>query len=128
MTRRYIHGSNAIRIKLPKDFSGDSAARQRERRKIVRAEVIKHYSGKCACCGEENVEFLCIDHIKGGGTQERKDHNRRGHAFYEHLRRQNYPEGYRVLCHNCNFAMGIYGYCPHCKESTRNGLTKHSQH
>ncbi len=127
MTRRYIRGSNTIRIKLPKDFVGDSAAKQRERRKIVRAEVINHYGGKCECCGEDRIEFLCIDHISGGGTQERKDNNLRGAAFYLHLRRQGFPEGYRVLCHNCNTAMGIYRYCPHRKESTGSGLTNNSQ-
>jgi hypothetical protein len=31
----------------------------------------------------------------------------------ELLRRDNYPDGYRVLCANCNFSRGIHGYCPH---------------
>jgi len=26
---------------------------------------------------------------------------------------QGYPTGFRVLCHNCNQAIGLYGYCPH---------------
>jgi hypothetical protein len=24
-----------------------------------------------------------------------------------------FPEGFRVLCHNCNSALGYYGHCPH---------------
>lgn len=29
------------------------------------------------------------------------------------LRRNNYPNGFQVLCHNCNMAKGFYGKCPH---------------
>jgi hypothetical protein len=29
------------------------------------------------------------------------------------LRKNGFPKGFRVLCHNCNFAHGHYGYCPH---------------
>jgi hypothetical protein len=116
MTRKYTrgeHGTNKERIKLPADFIGNDAARQKERRAIVRREVIKHYGGKCECCGEEHIEFLCIDHISGGGTKERKNNNKRGNNFYLYLRRMSFPEGYRILCHNCNSSIGIYGYCPH---------------
>jgi len=63
------------------DFVGNNAAGQRERKKIVRREVIEHYGGKCECCGEEHMEFLSIDHVKGGGTKERRDNNKRGDCF-----------------------------------------------
>lgn len=39
-----------------------------------------------------------------------------GTAFYEWLRRKNYPGGFQVLCHNCNAAKGHLGYCPHKKK------------
>ena len=35
--------------------------------------------------------------------------------LFQYLKRNNYPPGYRVLCMNCNFAMGHFGYCPHQK-------------
>lgn len=66
-----------------------------------RFEVIYWYSDGLMCCkecGENHVEFLAIDHINGGGTQERKKVN--DIVFY--LIRNNFPEGYQVLCHNCN--------------------------
>ena len=31
-------------------------------------------------------------------------------------RKNNYPEGFQVLCSNCNFAKGKYGSCPHTWE------------
>jgi hypothetical protein len=87
---------------------------QRAKNKIL---VIKHYSNgtmQCQCCDEPNLEFLGIDHINGGGNIHRKQIKRvGGFLFYIWLRQQGFPEGFRVLCQNCNLAYGVYGYCPH---------------
>jgi hypothetical protein len=32
------------------------------------------------------------------------------------LIREKLPDGFRVLCHNCNQAIGYYGVCPHESE------------
>lgn len=88
----------------------------------LRLEVFNHYSnGKmnCACCGESHIEFLSIDHINGDGAKHRKEIGMErggGVRFYYWLKRNNYPEGFRVLCMNCNFSRGQHGYCPHEKE------------
>lgn len=81
--------------------------------------VIDAYGSVCACCGEACIEFLCIDHINGGGTKERKT-GLKGSAFYVYLIKNNFPSGHRVLCHNCNFSIGIYGYCPHAGTKINN--------
>jgi len=82
----------------------------------LRSEIIKEYGGSCVCCGEEQVEFLSVDHINGGGTKHRKTLGG-GTAFFKWLRDNNYPKNeYRLLCMNCNWARGRYGYCPHEKE------------
>lgn len=79
----------------------------------IKKEVINYYGGKCACCGEKYLEFLCIDHINGGGSKHRKIIKARGGAFLRFLRSINYPKGYQVLCHNCNASLAHHGYCPH---------------
>jgi len=69
----------------------------------------------CSCCGETEISFLVIDHINGGGTKHRKNLSS-GSSIYTWLKQNNYPDGFRVLCHNCNW--GIYlnnGICPHKK-------------
>ena len=89
------------------------AERTRKYRLKIRLEVLGYYSkGEmcCACCGEKHIEFLSIDHINGGGDKHRK---RVGSYLYMSLKAQGFPLGYRVLCHNCNQSLGIYGYCPH---------------
>jgi hypothetical protein len=80
----------------------------------LRATVFEHYGGaKCACCGESISIFLCIDHINGGGGRHRAFLKiRGGDHFYRWLRNNGYPAGYRVLCHNCNYAESRGG-CPH---------------
>lgn|SRR5579872_937688 len=81
-----------------------------------RYRVLSHYSGGtpvCACCGESHLEFLCLDHIDGGGNSERKALGSGSMGVYRHIIRENFPPGYRVLCHNCNMALGFFGYCPH---------------
>ena len=77
----------------------------------IRREFLAAYGGKCACCGEGTQEFLSLDHINGDGSQHRK---MTGSLTYLWLRKRGWPkDNYRLLCMNCNFARGRYGYCPH---------------
>jgi len=87
--------------------------KHREYDRKHRTECIDHYGGKCACCGENTYEFLSIDHINGNGLKHRREVG----DIVRWLIKNNYPEGFRILCHNCNQALGHYGYCPHSKES-----------
>lgn len=82
----------------------------------LRYNALYHYSNgdvKCACCGERHIEFLTIDHINGGGTKHRKEIGKNGSSLYQWLKNNNYPEGFRVLCFNCNCSYGMLKYCPH---------------
>jgi len=97
------------------------AEREREKERNynrkVRLDCLIHYGGnppKCACCGEVHIEFLQIDHIKGNGKRHREEVGT-GTSFYRWLRRMKYPDGFRVLCADCNYSLGQYGYCPHTK-------------
>ena len=90
--------------------------RHKEDRLKIKMEVLGHYAGgplKCACCSELHIEFLGIDHINGKGMRHRKNIGGGGAVLYRWLRKNNYPKGYRVLCNNCNGALGLFGYCPH---------------
>jgi len=65
----------------------ESAAKRRK-------DVIDHYGGICACCGETIFEFLGVDHIDGGGIEHRKAIGMSGGSnFYAWIRKNNYPGG-----------------------------------
>jgi len=81
----------------------------------LRLAVIERYGGQCACCGEQRHEFLCIDHINGGGNLERRLWNNIS-VYRKKLLDGPIRDDLRVLCHNCNSAIGFYGYCPHERE------------
>jgi len=75
--------------------------------KKLRMDILNHYSNEkiiCALCSCDIVEVLTIDHINGGGNKHRKKENMIGGSMlYRWLRKNNYPDGFRVLCRNCNW-------------------------
>ena len=93
----------------------DSAKGKEVRNKwalALRKEVIEHYGGKCAYCGQDRIEFLCLDHIDNGrGNPADRSHGA-GKVFYSWVKRNNYPTNLQVLCHNCNMAKELYNIKP----------------
>lgn len=80
----------------------------------LKVEVLKRYSSDsmCACCDACDIRVLQLDHSFNDGSNVR-------HAgvvdLYGYLKKRGFPQdlGLRVLCANCNFAKGHFGYCPH---------------
>ena len=89
----------------------------KERHRQNRLFALIAYGGnppKCNCCGEDNIEFLSIDHVNNDGAKHRREIG--GSAMLNYwLKQHNYPEGFQVLCYNCNSAKAYCGYCPHNK-------------
>jgi hypothetical protein len=79
----------------------------------LRLKVFSHYGRKCRCCGCDILEFLTINHVKGGGTKHRKRARLFGQNFYRWLVNHRFPKGFETLCMNCNLAEARYGGCPH---------------
>ena len=94
----------------------DTILRRKQSNRRIRERLFVGYGGKCVCCGETRFEFLALDHVHGGGRQERKTMSTQQIAL--RAIRNGFPAEYRVLCHNCNQSHGWYGYCPHDKERT----------
>lgn len=80
--------------------------KSKEFRDTDRLKVLNYYSDKqiqCNNCGEPNIELLDINHIYGGGHRHVVSIRRMGSGIYTWLRLNNYPDGYNVLCCNCNW-------------------------
>jgi len=106
---------NAYAFKYRQEHKEKAKAACQKCRKGKREQVINHYGGECECCGENTFEFLAIDHINGNGCKHRKSIGSASRMI-KWLMENNYPEGFRILCHNCNSAIGFYGHCPHKKD------------
>jgi hypothetical protein len=94
--------------------------RSRKHTQSRRIKVLTHYSypiPTCACCGEKEIKFLCLDHINNDGAEHRRQisggGSGRGAGVYAWSVKNNYPPIFQVLCYNCNCAKGFYGECPH---------------
>lgn len=90
----------------------------------TKTTVINHYSNgtmHCRCCKETEMGFLSIDHINGGGNKHRKKiGSYAGGAFYRWLIKNNFPDGFQILCYNCNLGRAINGgMCPHGAKSKK---------
>lgn len=89
-------------------------------RREIKQTIVDGYGGACACCGERALEFLTIDHVNGDGADHRRSlGTKQSRVLYLALIAQGFPAGFRVLCFNCNSALGFYGYCPHRPEDIR---------
>jgi hypothetical protein len=76
----------------------------------------------CRCCGENSfVEFLDIDHIIGKKQMDSvPELVKIGYSSKFKIKKlitwiteNDFPEGFQILCKNCNGAKGVYGKCPH---------------
>lgn len=87
-----------------------------ERRYAAKEAAYEAYGGYvCACCGETERAFLSIDHINNDGAEHKRQNNiRTGEQMYRWLGRNNYPDGFQVLCMNCQWGKrNNGGVCPH---------------
>jgi hypothetical protein len=91
-------------------------------RENLRCLVFGHYSNqtfKCACCGESEQDFLVIDHINGRGNEHRRTIFGQiaagGYRMHRWLVKEGFPEGFQLLCANCNTSKGKHGECVHKK-------------
>lgn len=86
----------------------------KRRRYDNRLQCLSYYTEKrlsCNCCNIDDISLLTIDHINGGGGKHKIEN--RIKDIYTWLIDNNYPDGYQVLCHNCNSGKGIRSECPH---------------
>lgn len=85
------------------------------RRRKERLECLIHYGGnppKCACCGELEIRFLTVDHTNNNGAEHRLKIKRIN--IYYWLKNNAFPEGFQILCFNCNMGKAQNnGVCPH---------------
>jgi len=71
----------------------------RETKHMIVIQVYSDICMECELCGEDDIDVLTIDHIDGGGLKHLKTIPNRD--LYAWLGNNNFPDGFRVLCWNC---------------------------
>ena len=89
--------------------------RRNRRYAEVKQAVLEGYGGVCACCDEDELLFLSIDHVNNDGSVHRMKIKVSGQLnFYLTIIEDNYPSEYQILCRNCNWGKHANGgVCPH---------------
>jgi hypothetical protein len=91
--------------------------RELQRYQEFKRQVYDAYGRKCACCGESEPAFLCLDHVNDDGYEHRKELFGRnivsGVKFYKDIIRRGFPDTLQVLCQNCNWGKRQPNGCPH---------------
>ena len=107
--------------------------KRKEHRARDKLEIFTIYSKRlsnseipiCNCCGEDKIDFLTIDHIEGKKQMD-SDKNivslgynskMSSYSLYKWILNNNFPDGFQILCTNCNCAKGVFGICPHINSS-----------
>jgi len=99
-----------------KDWVVKNSKGYRDKLKIDALKAYSNNNIRCACCGEQEIDFLCLDHINDNGAKERKNNKYGSAGIFKWLKKNNYPKdvGLQVLCFNCNISKRINrGTCIH---------------
>lgn len=93
---------------LRQSYTKHKEKRNKETKKeylSLKSETFEKYSNNkipsCKICLESNLAFLTLDHIRG---RKAEGHSTKfsGDKLWRHLRRNEFPSGYQILCWNCN--------------------------
>jgi len=107
-SRIYYHAHKHIKRKQTIHTKQNRQKYNRE----AKLTFLDMYGHQCACCNEKHEEFLTLEHI--GGMKGEKREGSATQAYRKAVIKYR-PDLYKVLCMNCNFAIGRHGQCPHNK-------------
>ena len=116
-----------------KEYSIKNAERIEKIRLEKRLNILQVYSKRlsnsnipcCNCCGENfHVDFLAIDHIAGRRQMDSEPELKKlgyssklvSTSLIPWIVKNKFPDGFQVLCINCNFSKGMKknnNKCPH---------------
>lgn len=96
------------RIKVRERKGGDLYEKRLERNTKAagrrKEKVFAHYGKQCAICGFSDMRALSIDHVNQDGAKHTNGGGKtrlRGQLLYRWLVVNNFPDGFRTLCGNC---------------------------
>jgi len=99
----------AYRRKKQREYRAKNPEKVRESQRLsklrTKKEIHSLLGGVCVKCGFSDGRALQIDHINGGGYQERKGYQTNPKAYYRNILQsiKDNKNKYQLLCANCNW-------------------------
>lgn len=95
----------------------ERTAQMLEYRWGIKQQAIERYGGACDCCGEDTMSFLTLTE-KELQKEEPKQQGwySAGFTLARYVIKHDFPDGYIVLCFNCEAGRVQNGICPHKDE------------
>jgi hypothetical protein len=98
--------------RTPRSRPRGTAQPMSEQTWTLRQQILMKYGGHCTCpcgCRDTNLRRLQLDHIDGGGTDERE--HLRGNKLYQKLLADPVRGDFRLLCAGCHVEITMYREC-----------------
>jgi hypothetical protein len=108
-SRKFWHDNHDEVLKKQKEYHAKHRKQRNDAGKRnhhkIRQMVFDHYGQKCAWpgCDVTDPDMLQIDHVNGDGCRHRKEIGDGGGNISRYLVKNNFPEGFRILCANHNW-------------------------
>lgn len=110
-SKEYIRNYMKVWRDKNRQYTRDAGKKTREKNKLLALSYYSNDQLRCACCGENYYGCLTIDHIGGDGAKHKHELTHNGTSLYTWLKHNNYPQGFQVLCMNCNWVKGVSDGC-----------------
>ena len=107
--RQYHQANRDKKIAMVAKWAAENPGNRRQNAlayyyRLQHAAMTAYGGYECSWCGIDEPLVLCIDHVHNDGNVHRREIDASGAGFYKWLRDNGYPEGFQVLCANCNHA------------------------
>ncbi len=89
---------------------------QRKRSAEAKQKLMDVYGHECNCCSEHRIEFLTLEHKQRDRKRDILEIGYTSNRIWLHAAENPDFDRYEILCMNCNWCKGKFGYCPHEKE------------
>lgn len=104
--RKYYMTHKDVFKRIWKRYAIKKNPQRKLQHQTLRMQCLTHYSptneAHCSRCGTTDLNSLCIDHIHNDGAAHRKLPGINS-GIYRWLTANGFPEGFQVLCYNCNW-------------------------
>lgn len=104
IVRGMVHNRGVTRtyINRFRDHPAQKLIKTNKARNMKKIKAMKYYGGlRCVKCGITDFDVLCFDHINNDGHIDREFEGKK-YNVVNVVSKRNYPEGFQILCYNCN--------------------------